>query len=140
MRKTLLQGLFAGLCAGLLTALLYVVDYGPANSLHGVARWLALDSPGAGKVVGFLLMLALGAVFGMLFAVVMGRRHVTLGRALGMGLLMGVLWWAVVAFTLGTVINHLRFDLGSWLFSFISLLVYGLLLGSLSFQWRPQTA
>ena len=25
----------------------------------------------------------------------------------------------MVAFLLGTVINHLRFDLGSWLFSFI---------------------
>ena len=140
MRKTILQGLFAGLCAGFLAALLFVVDYGPANSLHGVARWLALDSPGAGKVVGFLLMLALGAVFGVLFALVVGRRHVTLGRALGIGLLVGVLWWAVVVFVLGTVINHLRLDLGSWLFSFIPLLVYGMLLGSLSFQWRPQPA
>src|ERR1051326_5993853 len=140
MRKTILQGLFAGLCAGFLAALLYVVDYGPANSLHGVARWLALDSPGGGKVVGFLLMLTLGAVFGLLFAMVIGKRQVTLGRALGTGLLIGVLWWVVVAFTLGTVINHLRFDIGFWLSSFIPLLIYGLLLGSLSFQWRPQSA
>lgn len=140
MMSTIRQGLIAGLCAGFLAALLFVVDYGPANSLHGVARWLALDSQGAGRFVGFLLMLILGAVFGVLFGVLGGRRQATLGRALGMGLLMGVTWWAVVVFALGTVINHLRFDFGSWLFSFIPLLVYGLLLGSLSFQWRKQHA
>jgi len=140
MMKTIRYGLFAGLCAGFLAALLFIVDYGPANSLHGVARWLALDSSGAGKVVGFLLMLALGAVFGVLSAVVLGRRQVTLGRALGTGLLMGILWWAAVVFLLGTVINHLQLNLGSWLISFIPLLVYGMLLGSLSFQWRQQHA
>lgn len=140
MLKMIRHGLFAGMCAGFLAALLFIVDYGPANSLHGVARWLALDSAGAGRVVGFLLMLALGAVFGVLLAVVLGRRQVTLGRALGTGLLMGLLWWAVVVFLLGAVINHLQFNFGSWLFTFIPLLVYGMLLGSLSFQWRQQHA
>src|SRR5207245_233670 len=106
--------------------------------LHGVARWLALDSQGAGKIVGFLLMLLLGGVFGILFGALMGRRPVTLGRSLGLGLLMGVTWWAVVVFLLGTVINHLQFNFGSWLFPFMLLLVYGLLLGSISFQWRQQ--
>jgi hypothetical protein len=119
---------------------LFVVDYGPANSLHGVARWLALDSQGAGKLVGFLLMLILGSLFGMLFGALVGRRQVTLGRTLGMGLLMGAVWWVVFAFLLGTVINHLRFNLGSWLFSFIPLLVYGLLLGSIFFSRRGQSA
>jgi len=138
MMKTIRQGLLAGLCAGFLAALLFVVDYGPANSLHAVARWLALDSPGAGKFVGFLLMLILGAVFGVLFGVLGGRGQATLGRALGMGLLMGIIWWVVVVFALGTVVNHQRLDLGSWLLSFIPLLVYGLLLGSISFQWRQQ--
>jgi hypothetical protein len=140
MMRTIRLGLFAGVLAGLLTALLFVVDYGPANSLHGVARWLALDSQGAGRFVGFLLMLLLGGVFGVLFGALMGRRQATLGRAPGLGLLMGVIWWVVVAFLLGSVINHLQLDFGSWLFSFIPLLVYGLLLGSISFQWRQQHA
>jgi hypothetical protein len=140
MMRTIRLGLFAGVLAGLLAALLFVVDYGPANSLHGVARWLALDSQGAGRFVGFLLMLLLGGMFGVLFGALMGRRQATLGRALGLGLLMGVIWWVVVAFLLGSVINHLRLDFGSWLFSFIPLLVYGLLLGSISFQWRQQHA
>jgi hypothetical protein len=138
IRQGLLAGLLAGLFAGFLTALLFVVDYGPANSLHGVARWLALDSQGAGKIVGFLLVLLLGGVFGVLFGVLMGRRPATLGRALGLGLLMGATWWAVVVFLLGTVINHLQFSFGSWLFPFMLLLVYGMLLGSISFQWRQQ--
>lgn len=136
MVRPLRQGLLAGLCAGFFAALLFVVDYGPANSLHTVARWLALDSPTAGRFVGFLLMLILGAIFGVLFVILEGKRPVTLGRELGMGLLTGVIWWVVVVFLLGTVINHVGLDFGSWLFSFILLLVYGLLLGSLSFQWR----
>lgn len=132
------SGFLAGLLAGFLAALLFVVDYGPANSLHGVARWFALDSPAAGRWVGFLLMLLLGAAFGIIFGAMLGRRPLTLGRSLGAGLLMGVLWWALIAFVLGTLVNHLRLDLGSWLFYFVPLLVYGLLLGSLSFQLRRQ--
>ena len=42
----------------------------------------------------------------------------------------------LIVFGIGTLVNHLRLDFGSWLLSFIPLLVYGLLLGSLSFQWR----
>ncbi len=140
MLRTIRLGLLAGLLAGFLASLLLVVDYGPGNSLHGVARWFALDSPGAGRFIGFLLMLVLGTVFGILFGTVTGKRQVTLGRSLGVGLLMGVIWWVVMAFFLGTVINHLRFNLSFWLATFVPLLVYGLLLGSISFRWRIQQA
>lgn len=136
MMRTIRQGVLAGAVAGFLTALLFVVDYGPANSLHAVARWFALDSQVAGKWVGFLLMLLLGSLFGVLFGVLMGRQRATLGHELSMGLLMGVIWWVVIVFLIGSVINHLRLDFGSWLFYFIPLLVYGMLLGSISFQWR----
>lgn len=140
MLRTIRLGLLAGVMAGFLAALLYVVDYGPGNSLHGVARWFALDSQGAGKFIGFLLMLGLGAIFGILFATVMGKRQVTLGRSLGVGLLMGFIWWVVVAFLLGVVVNHLQFNLPFWLVTFVPLLVYGLLLGSISYRWRIQQA
>jgi hypothetical protein len=140
MLRTIRLGLLAGVVAGFLAALLYVVDYGPGNSLHGVARWFALDSQVAGKFIGFLLMLVLGAVFGILFGTVMGKRQVTLGRSLGVGLLLGFIWWVVVAFFLGIVINHLRFNLQFWLATFVPLLVYGLLLGSISYRWRIQQA
>lgn len=140
MLRTIRLELLAGVMAGFLAALLYVVDYGPGNSLHGVARWFALDSQGAGKFIGFLLMLGLGAIFGILFAMVMGKRQVTLGRSLGVGLLMGFTWWVVVAFLIGVVVNQLQFNLPFLLATFVPLLVYGLLLGSISYRWRAQQA
>lgn len=140
MMKTLRQGLLAGLCAGFFTALLFVVDYGPANSLHTVARWLGLDSSGSGRLVGFFLMLLLGAIFGALFSTATGRRNITLGRSLLLGVLTGAMEWIIVVYVLGDLVNHLRIDFGSWLFTFIPLLVYGLLLGSLSYQWRSRPA
>ena len=140
MLRTIRLELLAGVVAGFLAALLYVVDYGPGNSLHGVARWFALDSQGAGKFIGFLLMLGLGAIFGILFAMVMGKRQVTLGRSLGVGLLMGFTWWVVVAFLIGVVVNQLQFNLPFLLATFVPLLVYGLLLGSISYRWRAQQA
>jgi hypothetical protein len=136
MMRAMRSGVLAGLLAGFLAALLFVVDYGPANSLHGVARWFALDSQAAGRVTGLLLMLLLGAAFGAIFGVLTGRGPFTLGKSLGIGLLIGAIWWVLVAFGLGTLVNHLRLDFGSWLFYFVPLLVYGLLLGSFSYQWR----
>jgi hypothetical protein len=136
MGKTLRHGLLKGLFAGFLASLLFVVDYGPANSLRGVASWLALNNPGTDKLIGFLLLLLFGAAFGGLFGLLESRGPLTLGRALVLGLLTGALWWLLVVFGIGTLVNHLRLDFGSWLLSFIPLLVYGLLLGSLSFQWR----
>lgn len=140
MMRAIRQGLLAGLLAGFLAALLLLVDYGPGNSLHGAARWFALDSQGAGKFVGFLLMLILGGLFGMLFGAVIQRWQVTLGRALGVGLLIGAIWWLVIVFLLGTVVNHLSLNFASWLISFTPLLVYGMLLGSIFFSRRAQSA
>jgi len=140
MMRTIRQGLLAGLLAGLLTALLFVVDYGPANSLHGVAHWFGLDSQGAGKLVGFLLILFLGGVFGILFSMVAGRWQPALGRWLLTGLVTGAIWWVLVVLLLGTGINHVGLSFGSVLYSLVPLLVYGLLLSSFSFQWRWQNA
>lgn len=134
--KTFRQGLLAGLLAGFLAALFFVVDYGPGNSLHGIARWLALDSPGAGKLVGFLLMLLLGGVFGILFGMVAGKWQLSLGRWLLGGLVVGVMWWVLFALVIGAGINHVSLGFGTMLFYSVPLLVYGLLLGSISFQWR----
>ncbi|HJT57632.1 MAG TPA: hypothetical protein VJ761_14110 [Ktedonobacteraceae bacterium] len=134
--KTIPQTFFAGILAGFLAALLLLVDYGPGNSLHGVARWLALDSQGAGRFVGFLLMLILGGIFGILFGLIAGRWRPTLGRWLLIGLLMGAIWWLLVVLLIGTAINHLRLNFGDFLFSSVPLLVYGLLLGSIAFQFQ----
>jgi hypothetical protein len=128
------EGLLAGVIAGFLTALFFVVDYGPANSLHGVAHWFALDSQAGGKFVGFLLMLVLGALFGVLFGVLVARWRLSLGRWLLAGVVTGAVWWVLVALVIGTLINHIHLDFGMFLFYSIPLLVYGLLLGSIAFQ------
>src|SRR5258706_3023906 len=140
MMKTVRQAFLAGILAGFLAALLFLVDYGPGNSLHGVARWLGLDSQGAGKFVGFLLMLVLGGVFGLLFGVLVGRWRPGLGRWLLTGLVIGAIWWVLVVLVIRTGINHLRLNFGDFLISSVPLLVYGLLLGSIAFQWREQNA
>lgn len=138
MVKTIRQAFLAGILAGFLAALLFLVDYGPGNSLHGVARWLGLDSQGAGKFVGFLLMLVLGGLFGLLFGVLVGRWRPDLGRWLLTGLVIGAIWWVLVVLLIGTGINHLPLNFGGFLISCVPLLVYGLLLGSIAFQWGEQ--
>jgi len=84
-------------------------------------------------------MLILGGVFGVLFGVVARRWRPALGRWLLTGLVVGALWWVLVVLVIGTGIHHLRLDFGTFLFSSISLLMYGLLLGSISFRWRQQS-
>ena len=128
------NGLFAGLFAGLVLAVLFFLDYGPGGLLHNPARWLALDSKDAGKLVGFLLLIILGGIFGVLFGFIESRGERTLGRSLLLGAATGVLFWIIVPFLFGTLINHGGLDFGGFLYSFIPLLLYGLLLGSLFFQ------
>ena len=132
--KHIQNGLIAGLVAGLILAVLFFIDYGPGGLLHNPAHWLALDSKDAGKFVGFLLFIVLGGVFGVLFGAVQGRRERTLGRSLLLGAATGILFWVVVPFLFGTIINHGRLDFGGFLYSFVLLILYGVLLGGFSFQ------
>ena len=131
------RGLISGVLAGLTVGILYFVDYGPGNGLHGIARWFALDSSANGKYVGFLLLLVLGALFGLLFGILQGRREISVSRALGTGLALGVAWWVIFAFLVAMVVGHIslaQLTIGSFLYSFLLCLVYGLLLGTIYFQ------
>ncbi len=137
--KRIQNGLIAGLLAGLVLAVLFFVDYGPGSLLHMPARWLALDSKDAGKFVGFLLFIVLGAVFGILFGAIEGQRAITLGRSLALGVATGLLFWIIVPLLFGTLINHMRLDFGGFLYSFVPLVLYGFLLGAFSFQRETRT-
>ena len=136
--KHIQNGLLAGLFAGLVLAVLFFLDYGPGGLLHTPARWLALDSQNAGKFVGFLLLIILGGLFGVLFGLIEGRGARTLGRSLLLGAGTGILFWIIVPLLFGALINHVRLDFGGFLYSFIPLLLYGMLLGSFSFQREVQ--
>jgi len=137
MNNTMLRGLVAGLLAGIVLAVLFFVDYGPGGLLHNPARWLALDSQGAGKFVGFVLLIVLGGAFGVLFGILQGRRETTLGRSLLLGAATGVLFWVIVPLLFGVIINHWQLNLGNFLISFVPLLLYGVLLGAFFSQIAP---
>ena len=134
MNTTLQRGTTSGLLAGLILGVLFFVDYGPGASLSKSAGWFGLSQVGGAKWIGFLILIVLGGLFGLLFGVLQRNRTVELGRSLLIGLAMGLAWWVIVALLIGTVINHVKLDLGGFLYSFVMLLLYGILLGSLYFQ------
>ena len=131
---TLQRGLIAGLIAGLTLGVLFFVDYGPGNSLRVPAGWFGLSHAAGATWIGFALLIVLGGLFGLLFGVLQRDKAVLLGRSLVLGLAMGVAWWVIVVLLIGIVLNHVRIDIGGFLFSFIMLLLYGMLLGTLYFQ------
>ncbi|GAC1370137.1 MAG: hypothetical protein NVS2B12_29740 [Ktedonobacteraceae bacterium] len=141
MNTILQRGATSGLLAGLILGVLFFVDYGPGASLLKSAGWFGLAQTGGAKWFGFLILVVLGGLFGLLFGLLQRNRTVELGRSLLMGLAMGLAWWVIVALIIGTAINHVKLDLGGFLYSFVMLLLYGVLLGSLFFQRSPaQTA
>lgn len=135
--NTLLRGLYSGLMAGAIVAILYFVDYGPGNGLYGVARWFAFDDKSSGRLIGFIVLIVLGTLFGLIFGVLQGKREITIGRAIATGLGLGVAWWVIFAFLVALTVGHMSlatFNLGSVLYPFMLCLVYGLLLGTIYFQ------
>jgi hypothetical protein len=132
--KGITQGLIAGVLAGFVLAVLSFVDYGHGNSLAGVARWLGLGGTGTAQWIGFLLLLVLGGLFGVLFGAARGHTQMTLGQSLIAGLGTGIVFWVIIRLLFGLLINHQRLDLTGFLYSFVPLLLYGLLLGSIFFQ------
>src|SRR5437868_1208976 len=134
--NTIRQGVVAGLLAGLILDILGFVDYGPGNTLGGFASWIALDSRATGRLIGFLMLIVLGAIFGLVFGILQRNKAATLGRSLVLGLAMGVVFWLIFPIVCGTLIFHARFDLGIFGFfqALVLLLVYGALLGTIYFQ------
>jgi len=131
---SLRKGLFAGLIAGLVLALLYFVDYGPGTNLHTVAKWFALDSKDAGGYIGFVLLLILGALFGLAFGAFQRGREVTLTRAIISGLILGIAWFVILVLLLGTIVGHITPGPYGFMLFITTSLLYGLLVGMLYYQ------
>src|SRR5438105_135299 len=140
--NTLRQGVLAGLLAGFILGILGFVDYGPGNTLGGIARWLALDTRATGRLAGFIMLIVLGGLFGLLFGVLQRNKAATFGRSLVLGLAMGAAFWLIFPIVFGTLIFHARLDLGvfSLFESLVLLLVYGALLGTIYFQGTVRRA
>ncbi len=134
MNATIQRGATSGVLVGLFLSILFFVDYGPGASLLKAAGWFGLSHISGAAWLGFLILIILGGIFGLLFGLLQRNRPVELGRSLLVGLAVGLAWWLIVALLIGTVINHVKLDLGEFLYSFVMLLLYGVLLGSLFFQ------
>jgi hypothetical protein len=138
MMKDVWRGLVAGLLAGAVLAVLGFIDVGSGNQLVRVAGWLGLAGTGTARCNGFLLLLVLGGLFGVLFGIIQsslrGRTQLTLGWSLVEGLIAGLVFWVIIWLFSGILINHQQLGLGEFLYSFVPLLLYGLLLGSIFFQ------
>ncbi len=135
--NNILRGLYSGLAAGALVAFLFFVDYGPGNGLHGVAHWFALDNHDTGKLIGFLLLIVLGGLFGLLFGVLQGQSKLTIRRALLTGLALGAALWFIFAFVVATFVGHIplaSFNLSSFLYPFVLSLFCGFLIGAVYYQ------
>ena len=136
MQRTVQHGVRAGALAGLLLVGMFFVDYGPAMNLVTVAHWFALDGNAWSKLIGALLLVVLGALFGGLFGVVVHTRSLSFPQSVFVGLATGLLWWVVLVLLLAVVVRHSQQSLYGTLFWLVVSLLYGLVLGSLFEQFQ----
>ncbi len=80
--------------AGLLLVGLFFVDYGPATTLSTVARWFALDGNPWSKLIGAILLVALGGVFGGIFGIAVGRQPRPPLQSILFGVICAKLTWS----------------------------------------------
>ncbi len=131
MQKAVQRGLRAGALAGLLLVGIFFADYGPATTLSTVARWFALDGNAWSKLIGAILLVIVGAVFGGLFGIALRSRSLSLSQSVLVGLATGLGFWIVLVLLLSTAIRHIEQSLYGMLFWLVTSLLYGLVLGSL---------
>ena len=138
MQQAVQRGLRAGALAGLLLVGIFFVDYGPATNLTTIARWFALDGNAWSKLIGAILLVVLGAIFGGLFAALVRLWSSSLFKSVLVGLVMGLCWWVVLVLLLSTVVRHIQQSLYGTLFWLVTSLLYGLVLGSLYAQFQKR--
>jgi len=94
--------------------------------------------------VGWLVHLFNSALFGAVFALVLGRWATTLVRAIGLGLLYGLFWWVLGALIimptwLGMNDMVLQVNEMAW-WSLVGHAMYGVLLGAVYAMVRTRDA
>src|SRR5215469_13339981 len=144
MMQTLRRGLVAGLLAGLVLAMLdFVTDGTPGRLLPEALHWfgITIADPTSSRFAGFLLLIALGGVFGLIFGALQREGVITISRALLWGLGLGFLWWLVFSLLLANLMSHhapFSLDFGRFLSTFPIDLLFGVVLGAISFQLQQQ--
>lgn len=135
MRRGLLTGLFAGLVLAMLDV---VVNGVPGNGLQEVLRWFGITvaDAGLGRLAGFVLVIALGGVFGLLFGLILNRinsQAASINHTIPLGLLLGFAWWLLLVQMLCNVVHHISpfsFNFTSILLTLPLNLVFGIVLGT----------
>ncbi len=135
MRRGLLTGLFAGLVVAMLDV---VVNGVPGNGLQEVLPWFGITvaDAGLGRLAGFVVVVVLGGVFGILFALILNRinsQAVSINQTIPLGLLLGFAWWLLLAQVLCNVVHHVppfSFNFTSILLTLPLNLVFGVVLGT----------
>jgi len=137
------RGLLAGVLASLMLAMFdFVTDGAPGNGFPAVLRWfgITIADPTISRLSGFLLLIVLGGVFGLIFGVIQRGKPITAGRALLTGLALGVLWWLIFELVLANITNHasslFSLNFASFLSSFPLAALFGVLLGAIFIQWQ----
>src|SRR5260370_5710821 len=101
----------------------------------------AIANPTISKFAGFFLLLVLGGVFGLIFGALQRERMITISRALLWGLALGFVWWLVFSLLLANIMSHrapFGLDFGRFLSTFPIDLLFGVVLGAISFQLQQQ--
>jgi hypothetical protein len=143
---TIRRGLVAGLLAGLVLAMLnFVTDGSPGRTLPDALHWFGfnLADPTISRVSGFILLIVLGGVSGLIFGAFQRERIITINRALLSGLVLGFVWWLVFSLVLTNIMNHasslFSLQFGSFLSTFPIDLLFGLLLGAIYHQLQQMS-
>ena len=144
--QTLRRGLLAGLLAGLVLAMLdFVTDGTPGRLLPEALHWfgITIANPTISKFAGFFWVIVLGGVFGLIFGALQRERIITSSSALLSGLALGFVWWLVFSLLLANIMSHhslFSLDFGRFLSTFPIDLLFGVVLGAISFQLQQQHA
>jgi hypothetical protein len=135
------RGLLAGLLAGLLLAMLnFVTDGTPGRTLPDALHWFGITIADStmSRFSGFILLIVLGGISGLIFGALQRERVITISRALLSGLALGFVWWLVFSLVLTNIMNHasspFSLQFGSFLSTFPIDLLFGLVLGVIYYQ------
>ena len=141
------RGLFAGLLAGLLLAMLNLITDGtPGRTLPDVLHWfgVSIADPTLSRFAGFFVLIVLGGIVGIIFGLVQGEKFISISRALLSGLVLGFAWWLVFSLLLTNIMNHasspLSIQFGTFLATFPIDLLFGMVLGAIYYQLQGQPA
>jgi uncharacterized membrane protein YagU involved in acid resistance len=132
----------ARVAAGIAGGLAGGVVFGILMQTWGMLPMVAMLVDSESVAVGWLVHLAISALFGAIFAVVFGRWAATPTAAVGIGLAYGVLWWVLGALLimpawLGMTEMVFKVNTTAWQ-SLAGHLSYGLLLGLVYALVRPR--